>query len=80
MNFFSHHPHLVVIAASLGGLIVLLLLIRRVRSRKQVDDEAEIESRRVEERLATGKFSRAPSTLRRKVVDIQDHKKEENGS
>ncbi|HEY4358803.1 MAG TPA: hypothetical protein VGN16_23850 [Acidobacteriaceae bacterium] len=51
-----------------------------MRSRKHVDEDAEVESHRIEERLATGKFSRAPSTFRRKVIDIKDHKKEENGS
>jgi hypothetical protein len=80
MNFLRHHHHFVVIAACLGGLIILLLIIWRTRSRKQVDVDSEVESHRIEERLATGKFSRAPSTYRRKVVDIKDHKKEENGS
>ena len=80
MNFLSHHHHSVLIAACLGGLIILLLIIiRRVRSRKRVDEDADLESHRIEARLASGQFSRSATPIRRKVIDIQDHKKEGNG-
>lgn len=68
MSPASHHQ-LVVFGICIGVLLCAVLLGRMLfsRSRKQVQTEQDDLAERIEERLATGHFSREPSAIRPKA-------------
>jgi hypothetical protein len=68
MSPASQHQ-LVVFGACVGVLVCIFLLVTFVRSRskKYVQTEQDDLAQRIEERLASGRFSREPSAIRRKV-------------